>query len=170
MEKSYNKLLEVLLKFKNSINKNDFENIKRITNYFNWLELKTQIVQDEPDFKLTTEQLDLIKRGNVLWANFGFNIGSEFGGHHPAVIIRKMGNGVYIIPLDSGKIPDNKKDKGYYVNIPYVYGLSKLPRHCNVYKMVCIDYRRFDFNTTHGSIKGTIMDKISDALKTHVIY
>lgn len=132
--------------------------------------MKTDIISNELDFSLTQEQEDLIKRGNVIWVNFGFNIGSEFGGHHPAVIIRKMGNGVYVIPLDSGKIPNTKKGKTYYVEIPYVYGLPNMPRHCNVYKMTCIDPRRFDFNGTYGKIHGKIMDKISTALKSNIIY
>ncbi len=29
----------------------------------------------------------LLKRGNVVWIDFGFNIGNEFGGMHPAVIL-----------------------------------------------------------------------------------
>lgn len=170
IEKAYNKLIYILRKFTNNTDRNNIEDVKRTVNYLEWNLLKTDIVGNEDNFHLTKAQSDLIKRGNVLWVNFGFNIGSEFGGHHPAVIIRKMGKGVYVIPLDSGKIPDNKKDKDYLISIPFVYGLSKLPRHCNIYKMVCIDPRRFDFNGTYGNIHGKIMNKISDSLKNHVIY
>lgn len=28
----------------------------------------------------------ILKRGNVVWVDFGFNIGNEFGGMHPAII------------------------------------------------------------------------------------
>lgn len=169
MENAYNKAVSSLRNFTDNTNKGDNEDVKRTINYLEWNALKTSIVESENNFSLTDEQLSLIKRGNVLWVNFGFNIGSEFGGHHPAVIIRKMGMGVYVIPLDSGKIPENKKDKDYLISIPYVYGLPKLPRHCNVYKMVCIDPRRFDFNGTYGNLHGKIMTKISNALKNHVI-
>ena len=169
MENAYNKAVSSLRNFTDNTNKEDNEDVKRTINYLEWNALKTGIVESENNFSLTDEQLSLIKRGNVLWVNFGFNIGSEFGGHHPAVIIRKMGMGVYVIPLDSGKIPENKKDKDYLISIPYVYGLPKLPRHCNVYKMVCIDPRRFDFNGTYGNLHGKIMTKISNALKNHVI-
>ena len=139
MENAYNKAVSSLRNFTDNTNKGDNEDVKRTINYLEWNALKTSIVESENNFSLTDEQLSLIKRGNVLWVNFGFNIGSEFGGHHPAVIIRKMGMGVYVIPLDSGKIPENKKDKDYLISIPYVYGLPKLPRHCNVYK-ICLLY------------------------------
>lgn len=169
IENAYSKAISSLKDFTESTNQNDADDVKRTINYLEWNSLKTDIIKSENEFSLTDEQLALIKRGNVLWVNFGFNIGSEFGGHHPAVIVRKMGMGVYVIPLDSGKIPENKKDKDYYIPIPYVYGLPNLPRHCNVYKMVCIDPRRFDFNGVYGSLHGKIMTKISNALKNHII-
>lgn len=170
IETAYNKFIAIIRKFTNNTIRSDKDSCKRTINYLEWCSLKTTIIDNENTFCLTPAQSALIKRGNVLWVNFGFNIGSEFGGHHPAVIIRKMGNGVYVIPLDSGKIPESKKDKNYYINIPYVYGFPKMPRHCNIYKMTCIDPRRFDFNGTYGNIHGKIMTKISKALKSNVIY
>lgn len=151
-------------------NKSDKNSVKRTKNYIEWCKTKTNIIHDEKRFELSDEQNNLIKRGNVIWVNFGFNIGSEFGGHHPAIIIKKMGNGVYVIPIDSGKIPETKINKNYYISIPYIYGFKNMPRHCNIYKMVCIDPRRFDFNGSYGKIHGKIMTKISNALKQNVIF
>lgn len=170
IERAYGNLIHILRKFTNNTKRNNKDDSKRTINYLEWNSLKTKIISNEDNFRLTKQQSDLIKRGNVIWVNFGFNIGSEFGGHHPAVIIRKMGKGVYVIPLDSGKIPEDKKAKDYLIPIPFVFGLPKLPRHCNIYKMVCIDPRRFDFNGTYGNVHGKIMTKISDALRNHVIY
>ena len=170
LEIIYNNFISIIRKFTNNTNRNNDSSLKRTKNYLEWNILKTKIIDEEFNFSLTDEQNNLIKRGNVIWVNFGFNIGCEFGGHHPAVIIKKMGNGVYVIPLDSGKVPESKKDKSYFVSIPYVYGLPKLPRHCSIYKMTCIDPRRFDFNGTYGKMHGKTMDKISNALKTNVIY
>lgn len=170
IENLYDNFIKMIRKFTNNTSRSEYESSKRTENYLEWCSLKTDIVDNEDNFSLTEEQSLLIKRGNVIWVNFGFNIGSEFGGHHPAVIIRKMGKGVYVIPLDSGKVPESKKGKDYYISIPYMYGLPKIPRHCNVYKMVCIDPRRFDFNGTYGNVHGKIMNKISEALKNNVIY
>ena len=171
MEELYNKTIRELRKFTNNTDRTNEKDCKRTKNYLNWCSLKTSIVDNENNFSLSSDEQQLIKRGNVLWVNFGFNIGSEFvGGHHPAVIIRKMGDGVYVIPLDSGKVPKEKKTKDYYVDIPYVYDFPKVPRHCNIYKMTCIDYRRIDFDNIHGSVNGKTMDKISSTLKKHPIY
>ena len=170
IENVYNNLIRTIRKFTNNTDRSNSKSFKRTVNYLEWCNLKTDIINDESDFELTTEQKDLIKRGNVIWVNFGFNIGSEFGGHHPAIIIKKMGKGVYVIPVDSGKIPDEKKGKSYYINIPYIYGFRKMPRHCNIYKMVCIDSRRFDFNGNYGKVHGKTMTRISNSLKENVIY
>ena len=34
----------------------------------------------------------ILKRGNVVWIDFGFNIGNEFGGMHPAIILKNFEN------------------------------------------------------------------------------
>lgn len=170
VEKAYDKLIHVLRKFTNNTNRNDNEDCKRTINYLEWSSLKTDIINTEKEFSLPDNIDEIVKRCNVIWVHFGFNIGSEFGGHHPAIVVRKMGNAVYVIPLDSGTIPDNKKNKGYLVPIRYVYNFPKIPRHCNIYNITKIDYRRIDFTQDIGSISGKTMTKISNALKKYVIY
>lgn len=59
-----------------------------------------------------------LKRGKVVWVDFGFNIDEEFGGRHPAVTLKLFGNSMYCIPIDSGHIPDDKRDKNYAIDIP----------------------------------------------------
>lgn len=169
IETIYNNFIRTIRKFTNNTKRNLPESSKRTKNYLEWCTLKTDIIDNEDSFVLSDKQEALLKRGNVLWTDFGFNIGSEFGGKHPAVIIRKMGKGIYVIPLDSGKIPDEKKDKSYFVSIPYIHDFPKLPRHCNVYNLTKIDPRRFDFNNVCGKIHGKTMDKIRIALEKNVI-
>ncbi len=41
------------------------------------------------DTMLLTKKV-LLKRGNVIWIDFGFNIGNEFGGMHPAIILKNF--------------------------------------------------------------------------------
>ena len=169
IEKAYDNLIKSIRKFTNNTKRNDEKSSKRTINYLEWCKTKTDIIDKEHEFTLSESQEALLKRGNVLWVDFGFNIGSEFGGRHPAVIIRKLGKGVYVIPLDSGKVPPDKRDKSYFVSIPYVHNFPTLPRHCNVYKMTCIDPRRFDFNSNCGNVHGKIMDKIRIALTKNAI-
>lgn len=45
----------------------------------------------------------LFKRGNVIWIDFGFNIGNEFGGMHPAVILKNFDNDLFVVPISSKK-------------------------------------------------------------------
>ena len=91
MEQSYNNTIKQLRSFINHTNRNNEKDCKRTKNYLEWLKLKTSIIESEDDFIISDEKNKLIQRGNVLWVNFGFNIGSEFGGQHPAVIIKKNG-------------------------------------------------------------------------------
>ena len=41
------------------------------------------------DTMLLTKKV-LLKRGNVVWIDLGFNIGNEFGGMHPAIILKNF--------------------------------------------------------------------------------
>lgn len=170
IEKAYDELICSLRRFTNKTNRNNEKDSKRTINYLKWNSLKTDIINSENEFVLPNNVEDIVKRCNVIWVHFGFNIGSEFGGHHPAIVVRKMGNAVYVIPLDSGTIPEEKKDKGYLIPIRYVYNFPNIPRHCNIYNMIKIDYRRIDFSQNVGSISGKTMTQISKALKKYVIY
>ena len=51
----------------------------------------------------------LFKRGNVVWLDFGFNIGNEFGGMHPAVILKNFDNDLFVVPISSKKPPEYVK-------------------------------------------------------------
>ena len=45
----------------------------------------------------------VLKRGNVVWIDFGFNIGNEFGGMHPAVILKNFDKDLFVVPISSKK-------------------------------------------------------------------
>ncbi len=51
----------------------------------------------------------LFKRGNVIWLDFEFNIGNEFGGMHPAVILKNFDNDLFVVPISSKKPPEYVK-------------------------------------------------------------
>lgn len=51
----------------------------------------------------------LFKRGNVVWLDFGFNIGNEFGGMHPAVILKNFDTDLFVVPISSKKPPEYLK-------------------------------------------------------------
>jgi hypothetical protein len=52
---------------------------------------------EQTDKLLMLHNLVLI-RGNVIWVEFGFNIGCEFGGKHPAIILKNIGEDLIVAP------------------------------------------------------------------------
>ncbi len=45
----------------------------------------------------------IFKRTNVIWIDFGFNIGNEFGGVHPAIILKSFDKELFVLPVSSKK-------------------------------------------------------------------
>jgi len=43
----------------------------------------------------------VFRRGCVVWVEFGYNIGVEFGGRHPAIILRNNRDSLLVAPLSS---------------------------------------------------------------------
>lgn len=164
IEKAYDDLIFTLRKFTNSTNRNDKEDIKRTINYLKWTKTKTDIILNEKSYIIPDEFKGQLKRGKVVWVDFGFNIDEEFGGRHPAVILKLFGNSMYCIPVDSGHIPDDKKDKNYAIDIPFIFDMPRMPRWCNVLRMRSVSCQRIDFSSPIGRIKGDKLDEINKAL------
>jgi len=141
------------------------ESRKRSFNYYQWFSKKTQLIIAEP--KYICSQEDKLIRGAVAWVEFGFNIGNEFGGRHPAIILRKTGQSIFVIPLSSQE-PSEKKE--YHVKIEKVYGFKNMVRWTNVLKLQNVSIQRVDFNSSIGNIKGSVLNDINDALKKSHIF
>lgn len=139
---------------------------KRTKNYCDWVSKKTQIIRAEKGFNYTADIYSKIKRGSVIWIEFGFNIGDEFGGKHPAIVLRKTGSSVFVIPLSS-KEPTQVKP--HHVKIEKVYGFKNIIRWANVLRLINVSLQRVDTSASIGNIKGADLDRINDAIKkTHV--
>ncbi len=63
------------------------------------ISVKKITVPDE-DIDLIMHSLVLIRKA-VVWVDFGFNIGTEFGGIHPAIILKNLKTSLIVIPLSS---------------------------------------------------------------------
>ena len=148
--------------------KTDLKNandIKRSHNYMQWIHKKTDIIINEPHF--TCDKKDMLKRGTVVWIEFGFNIGNEFGGRHPAIILRKTADSIFVVPLSSQK-PDSPQK--YHVKIEKVYGFKNMERWTNVLRLQNVSIQRIDTTASIGNVKGTVLDAINDALKISHIF
>lgn len=174
-------LNEVNTKLQDLINNTDIENeedIKRTKNYLSALLSHIDAVNKERSFVLTKEQWQILKRGNVVWVDFGFNIGTEFGGRHPAIILKqiKQINQIVVIPLDSpSDIPDTeskRENSEFWVKISEdeIRGMTNQIRWVNVYNVTQISVLRVDFFDNEGNVKYfpvdyEVLDRIDEKIK-----
>lgn len=75
-----------------------------------WLEQYTKYIQQEHDFD--PKRLKSYKRGDIVKLNFGFNVGSEYGGLHYAVVINNdnphSSPVLTVVPLTSLKTAEDQ--------------------------------------------------------------
>ena len=80
-------------------------NIELADEYLSWLDTKTTFYVDSILKKSYRPQPDNIMPGDVIWVEFGINIGCELSdhntkGHYAVVILVSLGN-IVVIPLTS---------------------------------------------------------------------
>lgn len=143
----------------------DDDSRKRTHNYLQWLNTKTDLVVNEKTY--TCNKINDVRRGSVVWVDFGFNIGTEFGGRHPAIVLRRTGQSIFVIPLSS-QAPAEKKS--YHVKIERVFGFKNMIRWANVLKIKDVSIQRVDFSSSIGNVKGSVLDEINNAIKVSHIY
>lgn len=126
----------------------------------------------------------LFKRGNVIWLDFGFNIGNEFGGMHPAVILKNFDNDLFVVPISSKKPPEyvkieqDLKDKKItddecqtikdditeIIELSKINGFRNMLRWARITRMKKISMLRVNFSGTIGTLDGADMDKIAEKI------
>ena len=123
----------------------------------------------------------VLKRGNVVWIDFGFNIGNEFGGMHPAVILKNFDKDLFVLPVSSkkpieyeklekiladGKLSEKeceaRKNKiTEIVQLNDISGFKKMMRWANITRIRKVSLLRLNFSGTIGRIDGEYMNEIS---------
>lgn len=79
--------------------------------YLKWLEVQTKYFSWEETFDPT--YLIKYNRGDVIFTNFGYNVGSEFGGPHYAAVLDnndKTSQTMMVVPLSSLDEGESEKD------------------------------------------------------------
>ena len=106
-----NKMLELF------INNPSNKRLKKANLISYWIKSFSEYVKWEDNF--SSSKLIRYSRGDIIRANFGFNIGKEFGGLHFAVVIdndnKRNADVVTVIPLsstDGKKVHDRSVDLG----------------------------------------------------------
>lgn len=83
---------------------NDEEN-KRSEKIAQWVENWTKYLKIEQTFN--PKSIQALKRGSVVYADFGFNVGREYGGLHYAIVLNKIdarsNHLLHVLPLTSVK-------------------------------------------------------------------
>ena len=130
-----------------------------------WLNDFAEYHDEERTFDISKS--GIYSRGDVIKVNLGFNIGNEFGGRHPAIILRKTADSIFVVPLSSQK-PDSPQK--YHVKIEKVYGFKNMERWTNVLRLQNVSIQRIDMTASIGNVKGTVLDAINDALKISHIF
>ena len=136
------------------------------------------------DTKLLTKKI-LLKRGNVVWIDFGFNIGNEFGGMHPAIILKNFDNELFVLPISSKKPKEYKKLEQDYQNkkialeecekkknqmkeivqINSIYRFKEMIRWGNITRMKKVSILRLNFNGTIGKVDGKYLSIINEKIR-----
>ena len=162
-------LLNVLNATKNTLDKyydihkdEDFSN-KRNTpkDYLEWVDKKTKILINSPQF--IEKSKECIIRGDVVWVEFGFNIGEEFSGRHPAVVLKNGGKTLLVLPITSKQPTEKQLASKIYIEISKIYNFKSMRRWVNIFNINPISIERIDFSKKKGNIKGIDLDNISKA-------
>ena len=126
----------------------------------------------------------LFKRGNVVWIDFGFNVGNEFGGMHPAVILKNFEKDLFVLPISSKKpieyikiekalengkitIEESQKQKNEIteiIELDKINGFKKMLRWARITRMKKVSILRLNFLGTIGTLDGNYMDSISNKI------
>lgn len=130
--------------------------------YFRWVKQKTQMIMDEDTFQ-ESKAIE-IKRGTVCWIHFGFNIGEEFGGKHPGIVLRKGRNTIVVVPLTTKQPTQKQLDSGTYVEVDKVFGFKRMNRWVNVLNIMPVSTQRIDYSSYFGDVKGYVLDNITTAI------
>lgn len=109
----------------------------------------------------------VLKRGSVVWVEFGYNIGCEFGEKHPALILRNCKDSVIVVPISS-KVPTESTEK-YNVQIDRVYNFPLKKRWTNILRIQPVSIQRIDFKNRVGSVSNAVLKNISDKIKDYGI-
>lgn len=142
-------------------NENFYNKRNSPKDYLEWIDKKTKIIMNSPKF--IKKSKEYIVRGNVVWVEFGFNIGEEFSGRHPAVVLKNGGKTLLVLPITSKQPTEKQLNSNNYVELGKIYNFKPIKRWVNIFNINPISIERIDFTKKKGNIKGIDLDNISKA-------
>lgn len=138
----------------------DFSNQRNTPkDYLEWVDKKTKIIINSPRF--IKKSKEYIVRGDVVWVEFGFNIGEEFSGRHPAVVLKNGGKTLLVLPITSKQPTEKQLSSNTYIELGKIYNFKSMKRWVNIFNICPISIERIDFTKKKGNVKGDDLDNIS---------
>lgn len=102
------------------VDKNFNKEVKRRNLYFSWVKEHYKYFREENNISKKTNYTKF-KRGEVVRLNFGFNVGSEIGGLHYAVVVEKddsiKDSTIVVVPLSTFRKKQKKAEELYPTEI-----------------------------------------------------
>ena len=112
-----------------------------------------------------------LSKKNIVWVDFGFNIGNEFGGRHPAVILRNLGAVLLVAPISTNTNGVQESNTVITFTPEDVYKMPSLRhRFTNITRITPISIIRVDFNSSIGSMKTQKFNEIIEKIKKFYEY
>jgi len=97
-----------------------------------------------------------LSKRNVVWVDFGFNVGNEFGGRHPAVILKNLGEVLIVAPISTNSNGVEESDTIITFLPNELYRMPSLRhRFTNITRITPVSLIRVDLNSNIGSMKAT---------------
>lgn len=107
--------------FETFINSPNIKHLKKADLLAYWIEGFSKYILDEEKFDYS--RIPKYKRGEVISVNFGFNVGSEHGGKHYAIVLdndnKQSSRVITVIPLSSGTTEKTNERDVYLGNELY---------------------------------------------------
>ena len=105
--------------------------------YLEWIDKKTKIIMNSSKF--IEKSKEYLVRGDVIWVEFGFNIGEEFSGRHPAIILKNGGKTLLVLPITSKQPTDKQLSSKNYIELGKIYNFKEMRRWVNIFNITPID-------------------------------
>ena len=109
-------IIQELEDYLHLLQKMDDEGNKRSDKIAQWVENWTKYLKIEQTFN--PKSIQALKRGSIVYANFGFNVGMEYGGLHYAIVLNKedarSNHLLHVLPLTSVKEKTDMSNLKYF--------------------------------------------------------
>jgi hypothetical protein len=173
--KQYQEVLSNFVGFFNHTKIVNDEVLKEFKNRLEWFNNYVNMTENCDYFH--NETIPELKRGNIVLAELGFNVGLEFGGRHYCIVLRDCSisnQRVLILPITTQKPSDYEKYKEtYYIQFDSIKGMDRArdsscpdgsKRWCNILNTRSISKSRIVYPIDRGIIS---LDKNQVRMITH---